>query len=166
MQHLRLSGAAPGPVAPAFTALLVTRDGALGPTARRLRARQAMIEVIDEIYGALSMLIDDPRLADLVVVDCDGFGGAGPVRQALAQAGQDERRAPVILLSQDCGEQTFPSRRGDPVLLRAPLSPVALHLALETLLRGRFSLYPRGLPWMAPEADAAPVPATTDDPSP
>ncbi|MEF3048627.1 hypothetical protein [Pseudotabrizicola sp. L79] len=139
MELLRLSGPGQPESRPCFSALLATRDGPLGQTARRLVHQGADLDVIDELYACLTMIGDDPRACDLVVVDCDGFDGLAAVRRAFGRLGPDERRAPVILLSMHCAEQVFPQQRMDPVLLRAPLSRVALRLALEIRLPALFS---------------------------
>ena len=92
-----------------------------------------------EVYSALSALIDDPRGWDLFVVACDGLGGIDVGRRAHRMLGGVVERMPTILISCECGEQTFPEARGEPVVLRAEMSPAALRLGMEHALRGRMA---------------------------
>lgn len=121
-----------------FSAMVVSREGPLGGTTRRLVAMGGVPEVVDELYDGLGAFADDHRAADLLVVDCDGFGGLDAVRRAVGRLCPNDLRAPVVLISADCREQIFPMRRAEPIVLRAPLSKIALRLALETVFQGRF----------------------------
>lgn len=121
-----------------FSAMVVTRDGPLGGTSRRLSSMGGMLEVVAELYDGLAAFADDHRAADVLVIDCDGYDGLASVRRAVGRLCPNDLRAPVVLISADCREQTFPQRRSDPILLRAPLSNVAIRLALETVFQGRF----------------------------
>lgn len=114
-----------------FHALLASRDGALGQTGRLLASLSAAVEHFDEIYDLLSVLADDPRAADVVVVDADGFGGLDAVRSAFGRLCPNESRAPLILITGTCREQLFSQRRNQAAVLRAPISPLSLRLALE-----------------------------------
>ncbi len=121
-----------------FSAMVVTRDGPLGGTSRRLSSMGGVLEVVAELYDGLAAFADDHRAADVLVIDCDGYDGLEAVRRAVGRLCPNDLRAPVVLISTDCREQTFPLRRSDPILLRAPLSNVAIRLALETVFKGRF----------------------------
>ncbi|WP_435256473.1 hypothetical protein ACSBLW_09940 [Thioclava sp. FR2] len=138
MQLLRLSDQSISEVKSLFEAVLVTAEGALGTTGRRLMGLKAQVDVRDQLFDVLSDLTDDPRLADVIVVDCDGYGGLEAVQRALGRLCQDDRRAPVILISSECKEQVFPQRRSEPVCLRAPVSSVAMRVAMETTLQSKF----------------------------
>lgn len=138
MQLFRLTEKDVSEAESVFDAILATAEGALCVTGRRLVSLQAKVEVRDQLFDVLSDLADDPRLADVIVIDCDGFGGLEAVSRALGRLCPDERRAPVIMISRDCLVQSFPQRRLEPICLRAPVSSVALRLAMETILRDRF----------------------------
>lgn len=108
-------------------------------TARRLGGLGGVVEVEDELFAALEKLIDDPRGYGLCVLECDAFGGVERVERALALMGGAAGSVPVILLSAECREQIFPEDRHEPILLRAPVSAVALRVALQHALRDRMA---------------------------
>lgn len=137
MQLFRITDTGLPEVGSLFSAVLLTAEGKLGLTARRLAALRGQIEFREELYDCLSELNDDPRLADVVVIDCDGFGGLDAVLRPIRLLCPDDLRAPIILISADCRVQTFPQRRSEPVFLRGPVSSIALRLAMETILQDR-----------------------------
>lgn len=118
-------------------ALLLSREAP--PLARRLAALGAMVEARDELYTALSDILDDPLDVGLFVVDCDTIGteGSEAVRKAVRVVSQTQRHIPVILISADFTRQNFPEDRHMPVELRAPLSAVSLKVGFEHALRDR-----------------------------
>lgn len=117
--------------------VLVTEADKAGPTSARLSGLGAQVHVQPQLYDALSVLIDDPRDADMLVIDCDAYGGLEMGRRAFAILAEAGLRLPVILISQDCGEQSFPNGREAPFVLRAPVSAVALRVAFESAFYGR-----------------------------
>lgn len=119
--------------------LLLTAEGGEGVTSRRLASLGGRVEVADELFAALSAVIDDPLDYALFVVDCDGanVGGLDAGRRAIQMLGEVALRVPVILVSRDCGEQRFPDETGAPTVLRAPLSSVSLRVGFEHALRDR-----------------------------
>ncbi len=112
--------------------LLASALGDDGETARRLAAVAGRVTVQGVLYDALSLLLDDPREADLLVIECDPYGGIAVGRRAYATLSDANPRLPVILLSSECREQTFPVGRDAPYCLRAPLSEVALRIVLSS----------------------------------
>ena len=113
--------------------LLVTADGPLGTTARLLLGLDAVLDVQGQLYDALSHLLDDPRLADVVVVDCDGFGGLEKVQRAISMICPDDRRAPFVLMSSDCAKDAISLRRTVPTRLAHPVAANRLQLVLSRL---------------------------------
>ena len=114
-------------------------SGQPAPLSLRLEALGARVETSPELYTALSEIMDDPSGAGLFVVDCDTIGCEGPeaVRRALGVLAETRRSLPVILISAHIRQQSFPEERGQPVLLRAPLSAVSLKVGFEHALRDR-----------------------------
>ena len=98
------------------------------------------VDVADELFPALSDLIDDPAGYALFVVDCDSanVGGFAAARRAMKMLGDVAQRVSDILVSGQCRDQRFPQDRTAPVVLRAPLTAVALKVGFEHALRGRF----------------------------
>lgn len=115
-------------------ALLASAEGPGAAARHRLVALGAEVEAHAQLYDALAVLADDPRAAQVLVVDCDGFGGVGPVALAIGRVQGLDAGVPVVLITRRCPEQEFPSRRRGPVVLRAPVSALALRLALELVL--------------------------------
>jgi hypothetical protein len=119
--------------------LLLSSEGEDGPVARRLAALGGKVDVADELFAALSEVIDDPAGYALFVVDCDsdGVGGLDAAQRAVHMLGNLMTRVPVILVSRDCQQQQFPADRTLPTVLRAPLSAVSLKVGFEHALRDR-----------------------------
>lgn len=124
----------------AVRVLLVSSEGEAGVTSRRLAALGAKVDVVDEIYAALSDIIDDPFGYALLVVDCDNCNvrGLQAGLHAVRTLGGMAQRISVMLVSSECREQRFPADRSAPVVLRAPLSAVSLKVGFEHALRERF----------------------------
>ena len=124
----------------AVRVLLVSSDGETGVLARRLAALGARVDVIDEIFAAISDVIDDPMGYGLLVVDCDSanVGGLSAGQHAVQMMGGSARRVPAMLISGECQAQAFPQDRNAAVVLRAPLSAVSLKVGYEHALRERF----------------------------
>ena len=113
--------------------LLLSHEGEQGMTARRLANLGGKVDVVDELFRALSEVIDDPAGYRLLVIDCDsgGVGGLAAAQRAVQMLDQPLKRIPVILISHECREQQFPDDRTRPLVLRAPLSAVAIKVALD-----------------------------------
>jgi hypothetical protein len=124
----------------AVRALLLTTDAEAGVMERRLAALGARVDVVDELFTALSDLIDDPTGYAMFVVDCDSatVGGLEAARNAVKMLGEVALRVSVILVSSECRDQRFPQERGAPVVLRAPMTAVSLKVGFEHALRERF----------------------------
>ncbi len=120
--------------------LLLSSEGEAGPTGRRLASLGGRVDVADELFAALSEVIDDPAGYGLLVIDCDAakVGGLDAAQRAVQMLGDVAQRVPVILVSSECREQRFPADRSAPVLLRGPLSAVSLKVGFEHALRERF----------------------------
>ncbi|MGV8986470.1 MAG: hypothetical protein ACOH2H_09325 [Cypionkella sp.] len=115
-----------------------------GSMSRRLANLGGKIDVVDELFTALSYVIDDPLGYGLFVVDCDAasVGGLQAGKRAVQMMSGIVGRVPVILVAQECAEQIFPEDRMAPTQLRAPLSLVSLRVGFEHALRERLAYYP------------------------
>ncbi len=124
----------------AVRVLLLTSEGEAGQMGRRLASLGAKVDVVDELFGALSDLIDDPAGYALLVVDCDScnVGGLESALKAMKMLGDVAQRVSVILVSSECRDQRFPQERTAPVVLRAPMTAVSLKVGYEHALRERF----------------------------
>ena len=119
--------------------MLLAEDTASGPksTAKRIAGFGGIIEREDEIYAALEAVIEDPAGYGLMVIECDQFGGLDAGMKAFSMLGTLKHRLPVILISKECKEQSFPRDRHFPIVLRAPVTAVALRVGFEHALRDR-----------------------------
>ncbi|MFT4151131.1 MAG: hypothetical protein QM656_13115 [Paracoccaceae bacterium] len=117
--------------------LTADRAGAEGATARRLSGAGGRVEAEGEMFAALSAVIDDPAGYGLVVIECDGFGGLEAGHRAHKLLRQAGLQIAVVLIGTDCVEQRFPEDSTLPTELRAPLTGVALRVALEHVTRYR-----------------------------
>ena len=100
------------------------------------------IEVCDELYFAIDRVLDGPQDFELIVIDCDSIGGLAQGRRAHMLLKATGRCLPVILVSSECAEQTFPFNRYDATELRAPLSAVSLRVGFEHALQERLLMAP------------------------
>ena len=107
--------------------LLLSCDGEKGMIARRLAGPGVKVDVVSGSIIAWPEVICDLAGYRLLVIDCDGVGGLAAAQRAV----QRVNRVPVILISCECREQQFPDDRAQPMVLRAPLSAVAIKVALD-----------------------------------
>lgn len=110
------------------------------PLQKRLAGLGGRLEVSDELFVGISAVIDDPAGYGLCVIDCDTIGGLAAGRRAHALLAEVALRVPVILVSSECNSQEFPEERGQPVVLRGPVSGVAMRVGFEHALRDRLAM--------------------------
>lgn len=121
--------------------LLLSGEGASESLSRRLASLGGQVDVIPEMFTALSEVLEDPMGYGLFVIDCDSanVGGLEGGRRAVKIMAEVVGRVPVILVSTECREQIFPEDRQQPTQLRAPLSSVSLRVGFEHALRDRLA---------------------------
>ena len=119
--------------------LVLSSEGEHGPISRRLAHLGGRVDVSEELFAGLSELIDDPAGYGLFVVDCDsaGVGGLEAAQRAVQMLGDLAQRVPVILVSGEPRDHSFPPDRATPTILRAPISAVSLKVGFEHALRER-----------------------------
>jgi len=119
--------------------LVLTTEGENAQICRRLASLGGKVDVVEELFSALSELIDDPAGYGLFVVDCDvpSVGGLEAAKRAVQMMGNLAQRVPVILTSSETRDHHFPMERTTPTVLRAPLSAVSLKVGFEHALRDR-----------------------------
>lgn len=119
--------------------LVLSSEGADGQISHRLARLGGKVDVVEELFAALSELIDDPAGYGLFVVDCDsaGVGGLEAAQRAVQMLGAVAQRVPVILVSGEVHDHSFPPDRSCPTILRAPVSAVSLKVGFEHALRER-----------------------------
>jgi len=119
--------------------LVLSSKGWAGQISRRLARLGGKVDVVEELFAALSELIDDPAGYGLFVVDCDsaGVGGLEAAQRALLMLGDVTQRVSVILVSGEPHDHVFPPDRSSPTILRAPISAVSLMVGFEHALRER-----------------------------
>lgn len=129
--------------------MVVSGQGEDSSVVRRLAGLGGIVDLYDELYGALDAIIEAPRDHGLVVIDCDSFGGLERGKRAVGLLGEAAGKVPVILVSQDCTQQIFPQDRHQPTVLRAPLSAVSMRVGFEHALRDRIALSEFAPAWSA-----------------
>ncbi|MBI1171660.1 hypothetical protein GC209_09675 [bacterium] len=129
------------PVGFGIRVLLLTAESGGGAIGRGLAGLGSQIDVVDEVFTALSDILDDPIGYGLFVIDCESgnVGGLEGGRRAVQMMGDIIGRVPVILISKECGTQSFPEDRMKPTQLRAPLSVISLRVGFEHALRERLA---------------------------
>lgn len=120
--------------------VLISVEGIGSAAVSKLAGLGSILECRDELYSGLELVMDDPADYGLVVIDCDGLGGLAAGKRAHAMLKVTDRCIPVVLLSNECQDQVFPSSRYEPVVLRKPLSAVSLRVGFEHALRERLML--------------------------
>lgn len=119
--------------------LVLSSEGETGPLCQRLARLGGKVDVVHELFSALSELIDDPAGYALFVLDCDsaGVGGLHAAQRAVQMLGSVAQRVPVILVSGESRDHHFPPDRMTPTILRAPVSAMSLKVGFEHALRER-----------------------------
>lgn len=118
-------------------ALLITDLGEDNPLSQKLAGLGCLVESIEDVYSALDRVVDGPDEFELVVVDCDSCGGLALGLRAHAILKATGRCIPMILVSHETTEQSFPNSRYEPTLLRSPFSKVSLRVGFEHALQER-----------------------------
>lgn len=119
--------------------LLLAPNGGEGGAriAERLQGFGGLIETEYDKFAALEALQSDSTGFGLFVMECDPYGGLEAGRRVISMIGRAAERTRVILISREVAVQTFPEEPSQPILLRSPLSAVALRVGFEHALRER-----------------------------
>jgi hypothetical protein len=88
-------------------------------------------------FAALETLSTDRTGFGLFVIDCDPFGGLEVGHKLVSLMHKAGVSMPVILVSTECSAPEFPGDINAPIVLRAPLSAVAMRVGFEHATRGR-----------------------------
>jgi len=104
---------------------------------RRVSGFGGLVDHQDELYAGLGAMLDDPTGYGLFVMLCDELGGLEVGQKAHALLRGSNCTAPIILISNEVSEQSFPEDRSAPILLRSPLSAVSMRVGFEHALRER-----------------------------
>lgn len=138
MQHFRqaaradaLADAAAPSVGGRLPVILVSTAGVRCQAAAALRSLGAELSVIPSLYDALVLVVDDMAAASLLVIECLDHGELQAGRRVWADLRRGGRAKPVVLIVDDCPSQSFPARNEGPIVLRGPVSVLALRLAFE-----------------------------------
>jgi hypothetical protein len=120
--------------------VMLLTDRPDGRTARRLTGYGSLVEVEDELYAALSGILDDPMGYDLFVMDCDGFGGVIAAERAIATLIAADARMRVMLLSCEFDTPAYPLGRRSAVCLPDAISDQGFRQGFDHVLRDRCAL--------------------------
>ena len=117
--------------------LTTAEDLSQSKAAERLAGLGGVVEIENDAFSSLETLILDDTGYGLYVIECDAFGGVEAGRNLVSMLHKGGVSMPVILVSSECETQEFPCENNSPVLLRAPLSAVALRVGFEHAMRDR-----------------------------
>lgn len=137
MQTLIGTEAKAGGAQPLGVRVLLMTDRPDGPTARRLSGFGSLVEVEETFENALYTLIDDPMGYDLLVMDCDSFGGVEAGERAIAFLIAAGARMRVMLISREFDVPAYPLGRRTAVCLPASVSDDAFRRGFDHVLRDR-----------------------------
>ncbi|MDO8885051.1 hypothetical protein [Pseudotabrizicola sp.] len=127
----------------AVVALVISDGAGSSLLCRRLAGLGAQVDMQPEFGDAVARLLAGTHPAGLLVIDCDHAGGHGVGQSVFERLTCANVWLPVILMSSDCVEQTFPVGHEAPFQLRSPVSAVALRIAFDLALspdRRHFSM--------------------------
>jgi hypothetical protein len=102
-----------------------------------ITALGGVIDTETDGFAALETLSTDRTGFGLFVIDCDPFGGLEVGRKLISLMHKGGVSMPVILVSTECPAPEFPADINAPIVLRAPLSAVAMRVGFEYATRGR-----------------------------
>ncbi|MBA3908278.1 MAG: hypothetical protein C0524_00035 [Rhodobacter sp.] len=111
-----------------------------GLTSRRLATYGSLVDVEDEVYTALSAILDDPMGYDLFVMDCDAFGGIAAAERAIATLIAAEAKMRVMLVSQEFEIPAYPMGLRTAVCLPDHVSETGFRRGFEHVLRDRSAM--------------------------
>jgi hypothetical protein len=120
--------------APGVRVLLLT-DRPDGLTARRLHSFGSCLEVEEAFETALYAILDDPMGFDLLVIDCDGFGGIAAGERAIAFLIAAGARMRTILVSREFDVPAYPLGRRTAVCLPPAVPEAAFRRGFDHVLR-------------------------------
>lgn len=123
-------------------ALMISDLGVDSPMWHKLAKLGCTLEVAEDVYSALDRIVDGPEQFELIVIDCDTSGGLALGLRTHAILKSTGRCIPLILVSAETADQSFPNSRYEPTLLRAPSSSISLRVGFEHALQERL-LYSR-----------------------
>ncbi|MGO4909382.1 hypothetical protein ACEN2J_13750 [Pseudorhodobacter sp. W20_MBD10_FR17] len=105
--------------------------------ATRIAGLGGMIETEKDAFAALETLTMDGTGFGLFVINSDHVGGLEASRKLVCLMHKGGVDMPVILVSTECATSEFPNDSHAPVVLRAPLSVVAMRVGFEHAMRNR-----------------------------
>lgn len=120
--------------------VMLLTDRPQGNAARRLASYGTLVETEDELYAALSTILDDPMGYDLFVMECDSFGGIGAAERAVAALIAADARMRVMLVSKDFDGPAYPLGRRSAVCLPDGVPEAGFRRGFDHALRDRAAL--------------------------
>lgn len=120
--------------------VMLLTDKPEGLTARRLANYGSLVDVENEVYSAISAILDDPMGYDLFVMDCDAFGGIVAAERAIAALIAAEAKMRVMLVSEEFDIPAYPMGLRTAVCLPDHISDAGFRKGFEHILRDRSAM--------------------------
>jgi hypothetical protein len=120
--------------------VLVLTDAPKGPTVRRLAGFGTQVEIEEAYEVALYAILDDPLGYDLLVIDCDGYGGIEAGERAIAFLIAAGAKMRIMLISREFEVPAFPLGRRTAVCLPTAVPDAAFRRGFDHVLRDRVAV--------------------------
>jgi hypothetical protein len=117
--------------------VMLLTDQADSRTGHRLSGYGSVVDVADDLEGALAAILDDPFGYDLFVMECDGFGGIAGAEKAISSLIAGDAKMRVMLVSSEFDVPAYPLGRRTAVCLPLDVSDASFRIGFDHVLRDR-----------------------------
>ena len=125
------------PRAPVAVRVLLLSDQPDGQSAQRLASYGSLVEVKDDMDIAVAAVLDDPMGFDLLVMDCDAFGGIAGAERLISTLIASNVRMRFMLVSRDFDVPTYPLGLRSAVSLPDQVPDAGFRRGFDHVLRDR-----------------------------
>lgn len=120
--------------------VMLLSDFPEGRTGQRLAEFGSVVDLADDLEDAVAAILDDPFGYDLLVMDCDGFGGIDGAEKVISALIAGDAKMRVMLVSEDFDVPAYPLGRRTAVCLPKEVSDASFRIGFDHVLRDRAAL--------------------------